>query len=258
MTGSIYMAATGALAYKKRLEILANNLANVNTVGFKKEMNCSEAFYLAETEPTKIGQAADGRDSQGPAFWTRLKSQTDFSAGPLQETGNRFDLAIIGRGFFTVQTPHGIQYTRRGDFTLNRDGILVTQQGYPVMGEGGEVTVESNANPYDKNGHKFSVGDDGAVSVDGKQIDKLRIVDFEKPHLLEKVGHSFFKTGKIHVTESLPENFRVEQGSLELSNVNALQMMVELIEVVRGYESYQKVIRSIDDVNAKVINEVGQ
>jgi flagellar basal-body rod protein FlgG len=258
MTGSIYMAATGALAYKKRLEVLSNNLANVNTVGYKQDKNTFQAYYLSELPKSDSANASTPITSQGPLFWTRLESQTDFSTGPLQQTGNGLDMAVVGRGFFAIQTPLGIQYTRRGDFTVSQDGVLVTQQGYPVMGEGGEIMVESVANAFDKKGHKISVDQSGLVSVDGKQVDKLRIVDFEKPHLLEKVGHSLFKTLNLHVVEANPKNFRIEQGSLELSNVDAVRMMTEMIEVIRGYESYQKLIRAVDDVNAKVINEVGK
>jgi len=258
MTGSIYMAASGALAYKKRLEVLSNNLANVNTAGFKQEKNTFQAYFLSETPNSEIANTSNSAPSQGPLFWTQLKSMTDYSPGPVKETGNYLDVAINGRGFFAVQTPYGVQYTRRGDFTMNQNGILVTQQGYPVMGEGGEIPVDSQAKLTDRKGHKFSVDEKGNVSVDGNHVDRLRIVDFEKPQLLEKVGHSFFKTIGLHVTEAPAENFRIEQGSLELSNVDAVKIMAELIEVVRGYETYQKVIRSIDDVNAKIINEVGK
>lgn len=258
MTGSIYMAATGALAYKKRLEVLSNNLANVNTVGFKQEKNCFQAVYLSESMKSTKTNDLDSNASQAPSFWMQLKAQTDFSSGPLKTTGNNFDLAVSGRGFFTVQTPNGVQYTRRGDFTINHQGTLITQEGWPVLGEGGEIAAESKADTSDVDGYKFSVNENGEVSVDGKRVDKLRIVDFSKLSSLEKVGHSFFRPLAPNSTETDAQDFQISQGFVELSNVDAVKMMTELIEVLRGYEAYQKVIRSIDDVNAKVIEEVGR
>jgi len=258
MTGSIYMAASGALAYKKRLEVLSNNLANMNTVGFKQEKNCFQAFYLSESMKSNKPDDKNSNASQAPSFWIQLKARTDFSSGALKATGKNFDLALIGPGFFTVQTPNGIQYTRRGDFTINPQGMLVTQEGWPVLGEGGEIEAETQVDISDTGGYKFSVDENGKVSVDGKQIDKLRIVDFPKPNSLEKVGHSFFKPLDVNTTEADAEGFQISQGFVELSNVDGVKMMTELIEVLRGYEAYQKVIRSIDDVNAKVIEEVGR
>jgi flagellar basal-body rod protein FlgG len=110
----------------------------------------------------------------------------------------------------------------------------------------------------DPDGHGFLVDDSGNVSVDGSVIDKLRIVEFENIDGLEKIGYTSFKRRSDLVVESTAADFSISQGVVELSNVNALQMMTELIEVHRGYESYQKVIRSVDEINSKIINEVGR
>ena len=143
MTGSIYMAASGALTYQKRLEIISNNLANINTVGFKKTTNRFLAFGLPELQKEDNATASPSDRSQASVFWNQLITQTDFSNGVLKESGNNFDLAITGNGFFCVQTPEGIRYTRRGDFTVSPEGLLVTQQGWPVLSEGGEIMVDS-------------------------------------------------------------------------------------------------------------------
>jgi flagellar basal-body rod protein FlgG len=200
----------------------------------------------------------DAMVSQAPWFWVQVNTHTDLSSGPLKQTGNRFDLAINGNGFFCVQTPQGIQYTRRGDFSVNDRGILVTQEGWSVLGENGEIEIESQADISDTDGHQFIVDQEGNVSVDGKIVDTLRIVDFDDARGLEKVGDTFFKSSAANVGESEATDFNISQGVVELSNVDAVRMMTELIEVLRGYESYQKVIRSIDDVNSRVINEVGK
>ncbi|MGD8880349.1 MAG: flagellar basal-body rod protein FlgF [Desulfobacterales bacterium] len=254
MSGSIYMAATGALAYERRLQILSNNLANVNTVGFKKDRGRFKAFELSEAAINKKLPASWNK-SQAPAFWMQFSSYTDFSSGEKKKTGNPFDLALTGRGFFCVRTPDGVRYTRRGDFTVNSDEILVTQEGWPVLGQGGEIQIKLAKPSHDK--REFSVSEDGFVTVDGSQVDRLRIVDFTNASGLEKAGHNFYRAVNPRTLEDMNEDIRVTQGFLELSNVDVVRMMTEMIEVLRGYESYQKTMRSIDEMNAKLINDVG-
>ena len=255
MSGSIYMAATGAMAYERRLQVLSNNLANVNTAGFKKDNGRFQAFSLSETtqnnELTLLGNR-----SHAPAFWMQYSTYTDFSSGEMKKTGSPFDLAITGRGFFCVQTPDGVRYTRRGDFTVDKDEALVTQEGYPVLGQGGEIQIKMAKPSEDK--REFSVSEDGFVTVDGSQVDRLRIVDFTDSSGIEKAGHNFYRAVNPRALEDMDEDLQITQGFLELSNVNVVKMMTEMIEVVRGYESYQKTIRAIDDMNARMINEVGR
>jgi flagellar basal-body rod protein FlgF len=167
-----------------------------------------------------------------------------------------FDLALSGNGFFCVQTPDGVMYTRRGDFTVSADEVLVTQEGFPVLGKGGEIQIKLSKAPDAK--REFSISEDGTVTVDGSEVDRLRIVDFTQSHALEKAGHNYYRALKPRSLEELNEDFRVSQGFLELSNVNTISMMTEMIEVLRGYESYQKMMRSVDDMNAKLINDVGR
>ena len=255
MSGSIYMAATGALAYEKRLQLLSNNLANVNTVGFKKDRGRFQAFSLSETNNNKELPFSSNR-SQAPAYWMQYSSYTDFSSGEMKKTDSQFDLALTGKGFFCVETPDGVRYTRRGDFTVDKDEVLVTQEGWPVLGEGGEIQIKMAKPSEDK--REFSVSEDGFVTVDGSQVDRLRIVDFSSSSALEKAGHNFYRAVNPNALEDMDEDFKVSQGFLELSNVDVVRMMTEMIEVLRGYESYQKTIRSIDDMNAKMINEVGR
>jgi flagellar basal-body rod protein FlgG len=186
----------------------------------------------------------------------QYSSYTDFSSGEMKKTGNPFDLALTGRGFFCVQTPDGVRYTRRGDFTVDSDEVLVTQEGWPVLGQGGEIQIKL-AKPSEEK-REFSVSEDGFVTVDGSQVDRLRLVDFTNSSGLEKAGHNFYRAVNPSTLEDMDEDFRVSQGFLELSNVDVVRMMTEMIEVLRGYESYQKTMRSIDDMNAKLINDVGR
>lgn len=255
MSGSIYMAATGALAYEKRLQLLANNLANANTVGFKKDRGRFREFDLSEAINSKALPVKSGQP-QAHEYWMEYSTYTDFSAGGMKKTGSPFDLALSGNGFFCVQTPDGVQYTRRGDFTVNADEVLVTQDGWPVLGQGGEIQIKLTK-PSDEK-REFSVSEDGFVTVDGSQVDRLRIVDFTQSHALEKAGHNYYRALQPNALEELDEDFMVSQGFLELSNVDTIRMMTEMIEVLRGYESYQKMMRSVDDMNAKLINDVGR
>jgi flagellar basal-body rod protein FlgG len=252
------MAATGALAYQRRLEVVSNNLANVNTVGFKQDKSRFQKYFLTELSQNNLKTHAGGKPSQAPAFWFRMNTYTDLSPGPLKETGNRFDLSINGNGFFCVQTPRGIQYTRRGDFGISAEGTLVTQEGWPVLGDGGEITIESEADFSDPQRHEFIVDDQGDVAVDGNSVGKLRIVDFGSADAIIKVGDTYFRPRAATMTGNEATDYRISQGTLEHSNVNAVQTMTELIEVHRGFEAYQKIIRSVDEVNKTTITEVGK
>ena len=256
MSGAIYMAATGALAYEKRLQIISNNLANANTVGYKMDHGQFQFVDPADLPASSTLTGPEMNTSLAQSFWFEFNSYTDFTHGSLKNTANDFDLALIGKGFFCVQKPDGVHYTRKGDFTLNTDGVLVTRNGWPVMGDGGEITVNNKENPHRYK--KFSVDEDGNVSVDGKEIGSLRIVEFSEPYRLRKMGDTLFKPAENSPPAQEAQDFKVSQGFVELSNVDVVKMMTEMIEVLRGYESYQKVIRTADEATARVINEVGK
>ena len=234
MSGSIYMAATGALAYEKRLQLLSNNLANADTVGFKKDRGRFRAFELSEINNRQALPVNWGK-SQAPEYWMEYRTYTDFSVGGLKKTDSPFDLALSGNGFFCVESPDGVLYTRRGDFTVNEDEVLVTQEGWPVLGKGGEIQIKLSKPSDDK--REFSISEDGTVTVDGKEVDRLRVVDFTQSHTLEKAGHNYYRALNPRALEELDEELQVSQGYLELSNVDTISMMTEMIEVLRGYES---------------------
>jgi flagellar basal-body rod protein FlgG len=255
MSGEIYMAAAAALAYEKRLEVVANNLANVNTAGFKRDDVSFQAYLTSVAGEQQAVQPPYPAPQAGANFWISYQSRTDFTPGPLKQTGNVFDLALDGKGFFSAESPEGTLYTRRGNFTVSAEGVLVTQEGWPVQGTGGEIRVD------DRNGRsgglEFSVGGDGTVRVNGTDVGRLRIEDFPSPGSLVKAGQGYFRPAGGEGNQAL-EDFRIAQGFLEMSNVEAIHSMVEMIEILRGYESYQRVIRAVDDANAKSINEVGR
>jgi flagellar basal-body rod protein FlgF len=254
MVEGIYVAASGSIAQQMRMEILSNNLSNINSTGFKADNSLFRSYLPgsdADPEPRDTsGENRVGFPGMPSNFHVKFDgSRTDFSQGPLKLTGNALDLAIQGNGFFAVQGPDSVFYTRNGAFGLSPQGVLVTQDGLPVVGSGREIKID---------GGEVNIDGQGNIFVDGVGVSKLTIVDFPKKDQLEKVGDSLFKPVGDDIEVNDATTFEVQQGFRELSNVNPVGMMTEMIEVLRTYESYQKAIRAIDDLNAKTIGEVGR
>ena len=243
MSGTIYKAAAGALLMQRRLDMLSNNLANVNTVGYKADR---PEFRIDEILPqTQTSTAAPVLSPFAPPS----SYQIDFSAGYARQTGNPLDVAIAGSGFFQVQTDSGAQYTRKGNFSINDDGVLSTADGWPVMGQGGEIAID---------GADIEIDDQGQIIVDGEVQDRLLVVDFERPYQLLKNGSNQFVPVDENVVPQPAEDYAVTQGFVEGSNVNAIRAMTEIIETMRVFESYQKIIQASDDATSKAVNEVGR
>jgi len=246
MSGGMYLAAAGAMVQQMRLDLLANNVANINTLGFKGD----QAVFSVNQDSSAQDPAAatDGAEPLSP-YAPPFSSIIDFSQGALQQTGNPLDVAINGDGFFCIQTPDGVQYTRQGNFTLNPDGVLVSQDGYPVLGQGGEITLNKGT---------VAIDPQGRVSVDGDDVDQLQITDFSNRDLLEKAGSGRFMVTDPTAAGQPAVNTSLRQGYLETSNVNPVRSMTEMIETARAFQAYQKVIQSEDDATAKSIEDVGK
>jgi len=243
MSGSIYKAGSVAILQQMRLDVYANNLANVNTVGFKADQ---PVFRMEEADqPQKTGGEAPALSP----YPIPMKYMTNFETGAVQKTGGQLDVSLVGEGFFEVQTPDGLQYSRNGQFSINEDGMLSTQDGWPVMGQGGEIAIDGN---------RVVIGEEGEVTVDGQVVGVLKVVDFENPDLLTKSGGTLFKADDPAAGLGDAEGVRFSQGTLEGSNVNAIRTMTEMIETLRVFETYQKVIRAADEATGKTVNEVGR
>lgn len=243
MSGSIYKAGSGAILQQMRLDVYSNNLANVNTVGFKADQ---PVFQIEEKE---IPTGTHNNTAILNPYAHPIEYNTNFDSGPLQQTGGKLDAAIVGKGFFEVQSPEGLQYTRSGRFSINDQGELSTPEGWPIMGQGGSIAIDGN---------RIDIGDDGQVLVDGDVAGVLRVVDFDDRSQLRKTGSTLFTVDKPSAGLKDATDYRISQGSLESSNVDAIRTMTEIIESMRVFETYQKVIRAADDATAKTVNEVGR
>lgn len=253
MIRGLYTSASGMLAQSTRVDQLANDLANVDTNGYKRDQAVLRTFpqmllsRIGET-PTVRGGAGEipapmGRPPKIGYLGTGVQVEeivTNTTQGPFMQTGNNLDLAIGGDGYFVIQTPQGERLTRDGAFNLNSNGVLVTYDGFPVLGESGSLQVQG----------EIVVGVDGTIFDDGQIVDRLRIVGATD---VVKRGHNLF-TGNLVPTGE----YQVKQGYLERSNVNAVRTMVELIEATRAYEANQKAIWAQDETLGKAISEVGR
>jgi flagellar basal-body rod protein FlgG len=213
----------------KQMNHVANNLANASTPGFKVE-------HLRALQ-------ANGAENEATA-----DSAVDFRPGLAEKTGNALDVLIEGDGFFVIQTREGPAFTRRGDFTIDRDNRLVTQAGAPVMGENGVLTLHQGV-PH--------ISRDGSISVNGDVIGKLRIVEFNTRTALTPVGGGLYRdSGGAGMRK--PQASHVVTGFLELSNVNMIREMAEMIEINRSFENYQKIIQTLSELDKLSVSRIGR
>jgi len=215
-------------------DIVANNLANVSTNGFKREV----AFFDILSQ-----------NSEGPGVNVR----TNFEQGPLKQTSNPLDLAIRGRGFFVVETDKGDALTRDGHFTVSIDGYLVTSSNHPLAGLGGRIDV-----PLDEFSEgDISINESGEIFVGERFIDQIKIAQIEDSSILSKIGENLFKAPRSYALSEAPES-TVLQGQLEGSNVNPVVEMVHLIELQRQFESSQRAMSAIDNVLGKAASDISR
>jgi flagellar basal-body rod protein FlgG len=226
-----------------RHELLANNLANASTPGFKQD----DLLVMAgNTAPAALA-AASG--SMTPIGGYTMAHWTDHATGLLRETGRELDLAIDGSGFLVVDTPSGPRYTRAGALAMGKDGTLVTASGHQVMGEGGAITVRST---------KPVISAAGDVQDGGRVAGRIKVVDFPKPYRLKKDGDGLFVPEAGSAEPSPAAGYQLLTGTLEDSNVNPVRTMVQMIEMLRHYESAQRVVQAVDEADRAAANELGR
>jgi flagellar basal-body rod protein FlgG len=237
----LYIAASGMLADQLRQDVIANNLANATTAGYKGDQAVGEAF-----SSMLLGQINTGRTIGSLGTGTRIAGvYVNDAQGALRNTGNKLDLGIAGDGFFAVQAPGGVRYTRDGAFTTDATGRLVTANAQAVLDTAGQpITIPAGGDP--------TIDARGNVTVNGRAIATLQITNLN-PTSLRKQGDDLFQGAR-----QAGQTGRVEQGYLEQSNVNTVREMVDLITTMRSFESSQKVSQALDETIGKAVNEVGK
>ena len=259
MIRGLYSSGWGMMALTKKMDVIASNMANADTNGYKKDRVVLESFPQALTRRINDLQASSPVIGNMELSSDVGEIHTDYGSGRFVSSNSQFDICIrdnnsissSGAAFFTVSVPvengeYKEYYTKAGSFTLDNIGRLVTKEGHLVMGEYGQILLE---------GENFTVEEDGTLLIDGEFYDKLLIREFDNPETLRKAGDNLvFKTGETNETQFTG---KILQGCVEKSNVNIIREMVDMISVMRAYEANQKMIQAQDSTLEKVVNEVG-
>lgn len=274
-----FTGASGMRAQQWGMDAVANNLANANTTGFKREEAAFKAFpelLIRRMNDDGVSLNPFGSSDAAPVvgkLGTGVELNelyTNFDQGPLRETFSDYDFALEGKGFFAVDTPYGERYTRNGSFQLGVEGLLVTKDGFPVMGENGPIQIKANNFKVDESGRVWvnaAISDDPQVLVSRENnqweetvlLDTIKVVDFGLDRYLEKQGSSLWSasetSGPAQVVEAA-DRPTVVQGFIEMANVNPVTEMVRMIEINRAYEANQKVIQAHETALGTLVNQV--
>jgi len=235
---SFYVTVAGKFVNEKRLDIIANNLANAQTAGFKASRPIFEMISTTENETGQSGLLKN-------AYVKLSDTYIDFSDASIVESGAKLDVAILGPGFFSVSTPEGVRYTRNGQFMLDKSSRLVTMSGDPVMGKGGEITINVT------DGKEILIESDGSIYLGKDLVDTIKVLEFKDMKSLKPVSKSNFAYTGAEAGET-PKVYSVRQGSYETSNVNVVLEMVDLIHTMRAFECYTKIDQMFSDINSKL------
>jgi flagellar basal-body rod protein FlgF len=235
------LAAAGMQARMQSLDLVANNLANSSTSGYKTD---GEFYTLFTSE-------AAGEDESGPSAVPMIQRQwTDFGQGLLEATNNPLDFGLSGKGFFVVQGPSGPLYTRNGNFRFSTGGALITSEGYPLL--------QDNGQPFHANTSKqLQVSRDGDISQGGASIGRIKVADFPNTSNLAKFGANYFLNGTGQEETQVP-GAQVFQGKLEASNVSASHGAVRIVGLSRQFEMMQKAISLSNDMSRQAIEQVAK
>jgi flagellar basal-body rod protein FlgF len=228
MDSGYYAAATGLAAQTQALEMVANNLANVGTAGYRGQQATFRSLLAGPPRANALNEAIND-------FGVLGGSRVDLASGSLAATGNPLDMAVAGKGFFVVRSPQGELYTRNGGFHRTPEGELVTAEGDSVLGERGVINVPNGV---------LTVSDDGTISVDGAVVAKLRLAEFSPSTALTALGNSLYSAP---AGTALPAaSSFIRQGMLEASNVSSVESVVQLITIQRNAEMMQRALSLFD------------
>ncbi|MGL5254089.1 MAG: flagellar hook-basal body protein [Brevinema sp.] len=274
MVKGLYTGASGMIALQESMNSIANNLANINTDGYKRETVVMKSFpEMLARRVNDDGQVKfplgsfdkapiAGKLGTGVEF---NEAYVRFEQGSVMETGSQFNFALENEGFFTVDTPQGLRYTRNGTFTINGDGFVVDNNGNYLMSTKGRINVARNNFKVDKYANitfNNAVAADQFTTTRQNEWDdeqsggKLLIVDFRHKRYLSREGHSFYAETEYSGSARPVNNPMVHQGWVEKSTVVPVEEMVRMIEVQRQYEANQKTMQTSDDLIGKAVNQV--
>ena len=257
MLKGLYVAHTGMVNEQNRMDILTNNLANASTVGYKKEGSTSQSFsdlLAVKIKDASIGEMNVQRLGFNQPGVKIGENYTDFTQGSFRITDNTYDLALSGEGFFALEFTNKAGetttlYTRAGQFTLNKDGELVNQDGDFVLDtQNRHILLDTLKDA--------SIDQSGRIYQDGIQVAQIQVVDFENYDYLQKYGETYYRP--IEGAQMTAADVQVNSGYLEMSNVSTVMEMVNLISVTRAYESNQKIIQTYDQSLDIAVNQLGK
>lgn len=257
MVKGLYSAYTGMINEQNRMDIMTNNLANATTVGFKKEGSTSQSFndvLAVKIKDESVGLATVQKIGINNPGVKIGENYTDYTQGSFRITNNTYDVALSGDGFFAVEFTNkagetSTKYTRAGQFTLNKEGYLVTQEGDYVLDTANKrIQLDTLKDA--------SISKAGVIAQDGRDIAQIQVVDFEDYDYLEKYGETYYQP--IEGAKMIQTDATVNSGYLEMSNVQTVTEMVNMISITRAYESNQKILQTIDNSLDVAVNQLGR
>ncbi len=276
MSKGIWPAVSGSIAQSQRLDVVANNLANVNTSGFKRN---EAAFREVMSNAEKAAQESDiprqlytekdihPLDGRDKSYVVLDGVYTDFSQGKIKSTGSPLDLAVEGKGFIEVLTPQGLRYTRQGVLQLDTSGSLVTTEGYKVMNrsaddpgaEPSQEELEARSIVLDEvRAGRVSITETGEIYQGKELVGEISVVEFVSPKLLAKEGNSLYKNELGANLQRETVGSKVRQGMLETSNVNPVSELTNMLQATRIFEANQKMVKAYGELEAKAVSELGK
>lgn len=253
MVRGLYTAATGMNVQAKKMDVLSNDLANVNTNGYKKDTAVIESFndVLIRRIGDMQNKVPNNENMGTMSLGARISEvYTQFSQGSVVATDGIVDVAVQGDGFFVINTEAGVAYTRDGSFSINQNGDIVTKEGYAVMGQEGPLSLGED---YLSSGGSVVINEQGEVYLDGAYIDTMDLANFADTRALRKMNDNLYTT----TAQRIDFAGTLMQGYVETSNVNSVTAMVDMITVSRAYEANQKALQTHDSLLGKAVNDLG-
>lgn len=257
MVRGLYSAYTGMVNQQKRLDTITNNMANASTTGFKREGATASSFD--EYMTIKVNDLTEGvitRNIGKMSLGVKIgENYTDYSQGSFKNTEGTLDLALDGQGFFAIsftnkQGVESVKYTRDGEFTMDSEGYLRTKDGDFVLNDnGGQIMIPTDA-------VEIAIDRQGNIYADNEYVDTIQVTDFEDYNYLKKYGENLYDIVDGAVEKETTASVR--QGYLEMSNINVVKEMVEMITITRAYEAAQKAVQNADSMTEKAVNQVGK